>query len=246
MRIFRFKSSSLLLALFAGLMISATAQKNPHHNIQIAPLKLIGGNTNLRYEYRVSPKTSIGVEASFRGTKLDGQSSTFTDNDGIETEWTAETARIKGTAISPHATFYFGKKEGMRGFFLSPYLRYSTNSFEFDAYFIENQQRKNTDGSFGFSGFGLGGELGWQWMIGDVVTIRWAPISLGALFGRYEGEFFSDNLTEEDWADFEAELRNAGLTPNDINFTREGNRATASVPGAFPIIRSYFGIGIAF
>ena len=202
-------------------------------------------------------KIGLGSEFNFKKKK------SITFNIGIPAEKTL-TAEIDGADRNlTMKTFsamlgyrmYLGKK-AMRGFYFEPYLKY-----------LENDATTNTNFNIGttsrpflitsnYSGFGLGAQLGIQFVIAKRVVLDWyflgpeANSSKHDLMAQETGSGFPWNSSEAQ--DAENEIKNF---VNDIPLLKDNldvtvNAASRNVKtnfqGFLPGIRSGISIGVRF
>lgn len=122
---------------------------------------LSAGNLGLQYERAVHPKVSFAL--GFRYTLPITAQSFITDpiqsgfEDGADTSVVLGVPKITGYAITPEIRWY--PKNVMKGFYLSPYFRYRSNSLAIPFKYYDdflNQQSLEINGNINSMIFGLG------------------------------------------------------------------------------------------
>ena len=185
-----------LSVLFSKETFSKKTNSSGHHNVvklNLFPFTLMGvgiKNFSLQYEYAFHKNMSCALQVGFMPSS--GLPSSLTSADATGT---LAALKFTGFSISPEFRFYPGKKEkkkAPRGFYLAPYLRYSTYTattfFGFDQEYPTNgtpptmqKNHYNLDLAVKYTGFGAGLMMGVQWLIKDRVSIDWWII--GAHYG---------------------------------------------------------------
>src|SRR5690606_31972725 len=198
----------LFAILFVGLFLPGYAQqndlpqssKNPlaDYELNIVKINVLAlplRNFSLQYERMVSPKISLALGVSIipRGRfPLLGSFESYINDD--ETFTQLEDARVGRTAITLESRFYLGKKGGLQGFYIAPYLRYSTYGLQMDdfAYTITVETASGTYEetrdialSGRANGFTGGVLLGAQWRVSPRLYLDWWI--LGAAYGTANG-----------------------------------------------------------
>ena len=140
----------------------------------------------------------------------------------------------------------YGKKKGApRGLYYAPYLRYASYKYLFD---------DTIDGNFAnidarATTFGLGAQLGYQWVIKDRFVIDWGI--LGAAVQRYNlsSTFTStDDMVnfQEIQKELETQLASNNILRGTIEFNSGDSFLNAKLPFLFGGLRSYISIGMQF
>lgn len=128
------------------------------------------GDLSLGYERAITPGTSINFNAGYWDLKMSpiDLKSYFDEGEGV---WLDEIKN--GWNASLEYRFYLGKQEALKGLYLAPYLRYWNNSFVFNDYISKNEINELFDVRTKISGWGLGFQMGYQWLINDKISIDW-------------------------------------------------------------------------
>jgi hypothetical protein len=232
---------SFCLLLLAGITSSAYAQNN---SVELGLGGLAVGSLNLRYERLITPKSSIQLTVSpLIPRKLNP------DNVQEINDATFDDGKITGFTVIPEYRFYLGQGEGMRGFYVGPYLRYTNYGFKVEG----TIDTEPGNASVRLSSIGAGIQIGAQWIIGEHFTIDWHIIGIGGdgynLKLRMEADdvnydiqgFYDDFIAE--WADIDEEI-----IVNLENFVsdKEFNSFTIRVPFASIGFRAGISLGYAF
>lgn len=151
------------------------AQKNV---IKLAPFGIAYGKYNLQYERMVTEHSSASISCSYIHPAMPdlGFIDDIMDNLGIETS-------LGGFASELDYRLYSPKKTGMRGFYVAPYLRYTTLGAKIgldDPIYELAAGLKKIETGFKGNRSGLGVKLGAQWVLFNCVTIDWNFFGLGA------------------------------------------------------------------
>lgn len=161
------KNIAALLLILAGISDSAIAQSN---SIELGLGGLAVGSFNFRYERLITPKSSLQFTISpLIPRKLNPE-----DIEDIN-DATFEDGKLNGFTVLPEYRFYFGKGEGMRGFYVGPYLRYTNYGFKVNGT-IDSEPGS---ASLRLSSLGAGIQIGAQWIISNHFTIDWHIVGLG-------------------------------------------------------------------
>lgn len=141
---------TLLVCFSVGIGKQAQAQLNV---LKVNPLSLLGLTLNAQYERALTKETSIQAGLFFSGI-----SPTISGN----------TYNFNGIGFTPEYRYYFGngRKNAPYGFFVAPYLRYSTFSLA-----VKDEMGEITaSGDLNSVGGGLG--FGYQLIMGKVFCLE--------------------------------------------------------------------------
>lgn len=149
---------------------SAKRSSEPEHRfvVGLAPLSLLtpGGKLNLHGEWAYAENKSLSILVGVpRGSKAPN----WVSNDvSFEGQGATTTNKFYGFGVTAENRFYFANN-APRGFYIAPYARY--NRIWLD-HITENPENKGTTTVTGaFGGFGIGGSLGWQFRMGEHMTL---------------------------------------------------------------------------
>jgi len=155
---------SLCLSLILSLPLSIFAQ-DPSVGIKIYPLSLISGKLAIQGEYMLNDNQSLTLDLSRRGISLDkgpiGNLITNNVDEPISGDYSS-------FQIAPSYRRYSKKKEGPRGGYFSPGLRYASTNIDL---IMDIEDYPGTAVSVSTNMVGINLDFGAQWLIGDVVSI---------------------------------------------------------------------------
>ncbi|MEM7372447.1 MAG: DUF3575 domain-containing protein [Bacteroidota bacterium] len=224
--------SFLLLCLSQGF-----AQENL---VKINPLGLAGRSLTLGYERVLQERQSLAVTLNI-SLGLPGATASLIE-DALSSEGIDDgSIGLSGFVLTPQYRFYSAKNGAPKGFYVAPYLRYSSRTLAFGGQF----DRIPTDVSFRLSGIGVGLQLGAQWIIGDKVSIDWYFLGLGANYNTLTATYISANASEIE-GDIRAELTDLPIIGNGITTEIQGNELKARARAILPGFRSGISLGFAF
>jgi len=205
-------------------------------------------NITLNYERILSNRTSASIHA---GYIIPSAAPSFVTNalgiDSTALVGTDSTSlnQFSGFTVTGEYRIYGKKKGAARGFYYAPYLRYANYKYLFAASISKNFS--NIDARL--STFGLGAQLGYQWVIKDRFVIDWGI--LGASIQRYN--LSSTFSSKDDMVNFqeirkelEAEIKDNSLLSGTIEFTEGNGFLDAKLPFLFGGLRSYISVGMQF
>lgn len=282
------KMKTLLLTLLAGTILSsnvlnaedgvATNTKNntalgkkpassetPKNvvKLNLFPFALMSvglKNFSLQYERAVGKKISVGLGLSFMpASRLPTK---FTEGSPL-----LVSLRTKGYALTPEFRFYPGKKGAPRGFYLAPYLRYSSYTMStgynytkvdtIQTYPVVTQSTTyNVDAKGKYTFIGGGVMIGVHYMIKNRVSIDWGIFGLHAGASKISLSASSPSMfglfSDKDRAQIQAELNDSfGNMPGNssVDVTNTGFTVEWKPPfsgGIRSIVGGWLTIGVAF
>lgn len=160
--------------------------------------------------------------------------------------------RLGNTMITPAARFYLGKKDGPRGFYISPFVRFSNYdlgvpNFQFDI--------PNEEGGYDTRTLALAGNIrgttggvlfGAQWRLAQWVYLDWWI--LGGSYGKARGDINGQiALNAQEQQELREALENEFEIPFvDTEVTVDGQGARLKVNGPWGGVRTGLAIGIKF
>lgn len=170
-----------LLLIVVSITVSAFAQKNI---IKTSPLGLLYGRYNLQYERLLSEHTSASASVSYLQPSLFGLEKMFSEFVGYDI---LEDTRMKGVSIFLDYRAYPMNKTGAHGFYIAPYMRYSSLGFRTNVNLSgmnlsseEEQSLNNIKTGFSIDRIGYGLKIGMHWVVKDVISIDWNFAGVGA------------------------------------------------------------------
>jgi len=232
-------NEKLILTLIClSFSLSNFAQDN------VAKIGLFGLATktiNLKYERVLNEKSSANLNLSFRipgGLPLG-----LTVNDLVDGEITGD-VRLNGINIAPEYRMYT-KGDAPRGFYFAPYLQYSSTALTYAG----KLDGFDTDSKLSYSNFGVGIQLGAQWLIQDKVSIDWTFFGLGVGSHRVKARYESDdpNINFQDiLTDIETDVDDIPIVGDRFEFEAGADYGEGKTNFIFPLLRSGLTIGFAF
>lgn len=208
-------------------------------------------NISLQYEYILKPKLSVALGLRYMPKgKLPFSSSIINtiddeDEDAEDIRGFIRDSRVGGFAVTPEFRYYLGRRRG-KGVYLASFVRYERFDFTSN-YLINNDDGSSNNVAFKGKNSSIGGGimLGWQFNIGDYVTLDlWL---LGSYYKYNNLSFSADNLnlSDEDVATLKKDLDDTEVLWFDLKNTVEKNHVNVSAKGSFAGIRS-LGLCVGF
>lgn len=237
------------LFLFAILATAFTAQAQ--QNIaKIGVGSMFNRTLNLEYERLLTEKTSVFGEIGYQfPIDVPSQLVNFTEGTGSENNLIINDGKYNNFYFAAEYRIYTGGEAG-RGFFIAPYLKLSNYSFD-----VNGTYNNNANGfinipakvNLGYFSTSIGGQLGYQWIVKDKVTINWSFIGLGVGINRLSAGFTAaDNDVFEKW---EQDV-NDFLANFPGNYQLSSDNATRTIDAAgtviLPAARASLSIGYRF
>jgi hypothetical protein len=163
--------SKILTGLFIVSVICtsvAKAQEAPQNVVKLNLFALAFTNFSLQYERAFGEKISGALGFTVMPSR--GLPS------ALSSDPTVGKMKISDWSITPEFRWYPGTNKGApHGFYIAPYLRYSSTSLELPLDFTPSgglaPRTYNIEGNY--SGFGGGVMFGVQWLIKEKVSIDW-------------------------------------------------------------------------
>lgn len=229
-----------------------------------------GGKTMIKYnipaaffknhvfqlERVVSRKTSLAVTVGI----ANNASLPFKDNildqfgDDQQVQDAVESTKFDRFNVSAEYRFYLGRKGAPRGFYLAPFVRYSSMNAVNKYTFNDSDGASHTvdfDGKL--TGFGGGLMMGTQWALGRNVVLDWWIF--GPFYGSQKGDFHGEDAVPiKDPQGIQDDINNTDLGPwtltavvgnQNIGGSQKGV-VDAKLSGPFIGIRSGLSLGIRF
>jgi len=225
-----------LVALATLLTTTAIAQKNV---VRLGLGGLAARNLNFDVERAVTDNQALSLNL---GILVPRSKLPFGVDDGTDLELN----RLGGISIAPEYRFYTGTKKALNGFYVAPYLKYSSYGVGASG----NYDGSDGDISAKLSTIGGGIQLGAQWLINDHFSIDWSFFGIG--INRHTISVrFESNDPDVDFQgiedDIEAELADTpDFVRNSINTESGSDYVSTKAPFFFPALRSSLSIGYAF
>ncbi len=220
------------------------------HVAKLNPLSFAFGKLSLGYEYVLDNNNSLALQLGIPlKTKLNSQIIEELESDN---DLTLSSAEYKGFSIRPSYRVYTSKKKrGPRGLYFEPSIKYQKYDLDATGTYIDGPDSFNSKLEGEVSTFGLGAQLGAQWLIGDAFAIDFFFLGPEANFGDVElvytdldGDADLNQIKadlDEDWDDIPL-LGEVTTTVDEAN-----NTVTATTDGSFiPGLRFGINLGYSF
>lgn len=250
-------SAALILSCGAA-MAQAAADALPANNIKLNLLGLAATNISLQYERALNPKTSVALGLGFmpkhtlpftgyvKDAFLEEGSASKDTRDAVNDF--LDRAQINGFSITPEFRYYLGKKP-QNGFYLAPFIRYSSYSLNWDYVFVDSDKGKAYPGvlSGKMNLFGGGLMVGAQWYVKNFSIDWWI---IGASYNRYKVNLDVDvdlsNLDAEDREELYGNIRDVTVKGKYFDAEIRDNGVTAKGSVGLPALRTGLCIGYRF
>jgi hypothetical protein len=234
----RMKKCLVLFLLF--FTFSGFAQENV---IKMGVTGVNYGDFSLSYERAVTPKSAINFTIGY----LNPNASLFNFLEETDSS-SGMTLRELGTGFhtSFDYKFYTGKNEGIKGFYIAPYLRF----LNYNSTFSDKIDTTYFDVDLRFSSIGLGFQLGYQWIVFDKVSIDWYFLGVNCAYMFPKVVYTTANKSSFDYSSIKDDVSEvldafSYLQKNLIQESSSKN-LTNWLPAFVPGIRTGISIGYAF
>ncbi len=216
---------------------------------------LLLNNYAFQYERMVSPKISVSLSARFMpkgGVPMLGSFESIIDDPRTFND--LEKLKIGGSSFTPEVRFYLGNNEGPRGFYVAPYLSYTTYNATFEDFeftveeTVQGQTYTETeriDLNGNIRGISGGVLLGIQWKLTDLLYLDWW--FLGASYGGSSGdmEARTDRTLDAEWQRaLKERVDELSIPLVNIESTVHQNGLDAKIKGPWAGVKS--GLSLAF
>lgn len=214
---------------------------------------------------KVFPTSFVFGKGTFGYERVIDENHSFTFNLGIPTgvnplnivsieendEMNLLRGKMSAWMLMPGYRINLSKRGAPVGFYTEPYLKYERFKVNMDSEFIDDEKERflsNIDASYG--GFGAGIQIGFQCLIGDVVSLEWSVIGLEAkianidfVYTDLDGGVDINDVNDE----LQADYSDLPVIGEKIEFETGTHKVYGKAKGfLFPGVRSAVSIGIAF
>ncbi len=226
---------SLLLFTFSGF-----AQENV---VKMSVTGLSYGDFSLSYERAVTPKSAINFTVGYINPNV----SLLNSFEKTETSSGMVLRKLgSGFHTSFDYKFYLSEGEGIKGFYIAPYLRF----LNFNSTFSDEIDKTYFDVDLRFSSIGLGFQMGYQWIVFDKVTIDWYFLGVNGAYMFPKLVYSIANNSGFDYSSIKDDvydvLNGFGYLQNGLIQESSSKNLTNWLPAFVPGIRSGISIGYAF
>jgi hypothetical protein len=202
-------------------------------------------NIALQYERAIAKKTSLALGLRFqpKGTiPFKSELEKQVDNEDVQIGDFKE----GNFAITPEIRFYFGKKEGLKGFYLAPYIRYA--SFDLEGPISYNSGGSKKKGIFAgkLNSFSGGIMIGSQFKLGKNLMLDWWIAGGHGGFGNGDLQYKADvPLTPSEQSSLKSNIESVDLPFVKFTYNVDANGATIKAQGAWAGLRG-FGLNLGY
>jgi hypothetical protein len=199
------------------------------------------GEFTLGYERIINNKNTLNIKVGywkpimspfFSGTTFEPRQYSYQDDQGA-------------LEASVEFRFYMGKAESPRGFYIGPYFR----NFNLSAQFTDEIEGDIFDVDAKVHTYGIGAQLGYQWIIKDVFIIDFSFFGAGIDYYNLKlvytiprQGFNYSSIVDDIVNNFEDITYLQNKMKNTVNPKNE----TTKIPFLFPGFRFSLGLGVAF
>ena len=234
----------LFLLMLPSLLCHDITYAQKKATIKWAPAGLVFGSINVLGEYKLTKRTSLTAKIGIPSNK--NYNATYDDKDA--------TMKIKATSFLAGYRIYMSKK-GMKGFYFEPFFNYLHHQGTGSGGSTLNGQPVTMNFTSDYSGYGIGAQLGVQFMIAKTIVLD--LYFLGPELNNADATFTSHEVTntlpwnssqaneaEQDARNF---LDDIPIIGKKISLTVDQNNrtVTSKYNGWLPGFRAGIAIGIA-
>ena len=163
-----FKLKVLFVILFLAPAWIANAQEN---TVKAGLSGAFLGDFNLAYERMLNSNRSLQIKVGY----LNPVKSPFFSENTITPEAYHFIRENGGITASLEYRFYISEKLSAEGFYIAPYLRWFNQFVDFEDEIESRLYTVNTK----LNTVGLGAQLGYQWIIGEMFTLDFHFLGIG-------------------------------------------------------------------
>lgn len=240
---------TLVLAAFFLLSLSCMAQdpdSPPNVTLKWAPTGLVVGSVSLQAEYNYMGRNSLTAKIGIPANRK--HSFEYEDKD-------AE-FDMKATSFLAGYRMYLSKSKHLKGIYLEPFFKYVHHTSEGIGQGTLNNRTVTMSFTNNYNGFGVGAQLGAQFLIGKRFVID--LFLLGPEINSAKNNFKAVEVTNSiPWTHVEANEAEQDIrnfldqfpfirNKTDIMVNQASKTVTADFKGALPGIRTGVSFGIAF
>lgn len=235
------KKTFVFLALISSLpLMSQTIEGKNMGKVNLSAFAFKG--FNLQYERQVSPKVTVALGYNMIPTSTIAFKS-YIKKQFYNPDMNIADYRLGTSIFTPEVRYYFGKKGAFHGFYLAPYVRFSSYKIEGPIAYSNSdgaKQNANFEGKLNSITGGL--MTGSSWQLSDRFYLDWWIA--GAAFGGERGNFTAATpLTQSDQVSLKRKLESIDLAGITIKSEVNSNGATVKTSGSMVGVR---GLGINF
>lgn len=239
-----------MILLFSGFSCLVNAQETTNFSddknmIKWNLLGLTSSTISLQYERLIAPKTSIAANINImpkRSIPFFGTVANIVKDKGAID--ILKDVKMNAFSFTPEVRFYLGK-EGMRGFYIAPFVRYDRFSVELPVEYIYKEKLEsvtingNVDGFSGGLSFGAQWRLASQWYL-DVTFV-------GASYGFASGELSGRrSLDAEEQTEVRKAIEEVELPVVKYTYEVNDEGVDVNIKGPWANAKLAFAVGYRF
>ncbi|MBL4624694.1 MAG: DUF3575 domain-containing protein [Flavobacteriales bacterium] len=239
----------------------APTSKGPQNVVKYNLLGTIAyKNIPVYYERAIYGPIAISAGFGYKiPTKVGGAYGSAIKNIVEKVGGEADFGKVKGFSVTPELKFYFSEKGAPKGFYISPYFRYSRYRLSMSASGTNPTDSifYSADVALQYESVGGGIQLGAQWLINDAFAIDWFFFGPGYMKHNLSVDVTSNVVSSAKWQEWETDFEDDVATEMAAlpvvggfldNFEAEAknNGFLASMPFRFPNWRFGVSLGYSF
>ena len=233
------------LLCFSGFAQETTNFSEDKNMVKWNVLGLTSSTISLQYERLIAPKTSIATNINimpkrsipFFGTVED----IVKDKGAIDI---LKDVKMNAFSFTPEVRFYLGK-EGMRGFYIAPFLRYDRFSIELPVEYIYKEQLESVTINGNVGGFSGGLSFGAQWRLASqwYLDVTFVGLSYGFASGELTGR---RSLDAEEQAEVRKAMNDVELPVVKYTYEVKDDGVDVEIKGPWANVKLALAVGYRF
>jgi hypothetical protein len=235
---FRLKYFLIALPMISGLMVSGQV-----NTVKAGLSGAFLGDFNLAFERMVSSNKSIQFKAGY----LNPLASPFFTEETITPEAYSFIQENGGISASLEYRFYISGKLSAEGFYIGPYLRYFNQFVDYEDEIESRLYSVNTK----LNTLGTGAQLGYQWIINDILIIDFHFLGIGLDYYTAELKYSIDPKPPGfDYSEVTSHIddvfRDIIYLNRKLKHQVNEDNHISKLPFLFPGFRMGLSVGVAF
>lgn len=250
----RLISSVILILLAFSFPVLAQNEPVDKHVFKVHLTPILLNNYGVQYERMIGSRTSLTFNGRWMPTGHIPMSNAIEPFVGdLFSLVDADRISVGGYSLWPEIRFYFGQREGPRGFYIAPYTSFSSYSAHLDQYefsFVDQDDQTQhiaVDLDAITRSFTAGVTVGAQWRIGNALYLDWWII--GASYGVGNGQLdaYSSNRLPPEWQQaVRSEIESFDIRQLEIRVDVHEQGAHAKLIGPWASVKAGLSLGIKF
>lgn len=237
------KTKLLLVALLFTIQLSA--QKSSNVVVKWAPGALAFGKISVAGEYNFKPRKSITLQVGIPSARTYA-----VEYDGKDSD-----IKLEGTSVLAGFRYYLSKRQ-VSGFYIEPYGKYVSQEGSGILNGDLTNEPADFDTKFSYKAFGVGAQLGVQFLIAKRVALDFYMLGPEANMAEVgfnardisSNQQWTQEAADEARADIEEAIRDIPIIgkKTEITVDRNTNSVSVDYDGFLPSLRFGVSIGIRF